>query len=177
MNFWRKYYYIEQGKRSLSLWKNIIDIVLLLIYVGISFYNAIYNIHIMQNTNSNVKDLERTVTLVVMLNFIILAKNQIKILCKIERYRNKEMLRKEREGKVVSEICILAWKEKVHIIYYGYLAIAVLLITIYFTGNQILYPIGLVAVFVIIITFILELIDSAEDIFGLVPIIYFGERG
>lgn len=176
MNFWKKYYYIQQDKKMLHLYENLADIILLVLYVGISFYNAIINIDIMKNTTGDITGLKTTIELLIGLNLIILVRTQFKLRWKIEAYRKDERIRMSEEGKVVSEIYILAWTEKSHIINYGYIAIAVLFIAIYITGNQVVYPIGLVAIFVAIITLIIDLLDNVEDIFGLVPVTYFGER-
>lgn len=180
MNFWKKYYDVQRDKLFQHLPNNIVDIILLLGYVGISFYNAIGNISKIRSTTDTTgitEDLKFTVDLIIFLNIIVLARKHLKLNLKIKDYREDEKARLKKERKVVSEIYILAWKEKSHIINYGYLSIAVILLVIHITGYQILYPAGLVAIFVTGVTMLIELIDIVEDIFGLVPITYLGERG
>ena len=96
MSFWKKYYNVQRDKLFQHLPNNIVDIILLLGYVGISFYNAIGNISKIRNTTNITgitEDLKFTVDLIIFLNIIVLARKHLKLNLKIKDYREDEKAR------------------------------------------------------------------------------------
>lgn len=152
------------------------DLVLLAVYVGISFYNARNNILELKADAKEETDFTLAIFLLAGLNITILLRRFLKIHIKLEEYRDKELKRCYSEKRPAVHIYVLAWQEKLHIIIYAFIAIVMVLLVIAMAGNKIAHPIGLVAIIVVSVTLVIDVIENIESILGLKPHIYVCER-
>ncbi|MCM1242816.1 MAG: hypothetical protein NC314_08250 [Roseburia sp.] len=177
------YEYTDDNDRNIQNVKsNILDIILLFLYAAISFYNGINKISTLQIsesiTTTNLINIlmGSSVSLLVWLNVIVLIRHNISLYKKIKEYKENYILEQSKRKRPVAGVRFPAWQGCLFIIWAAYLSVAVVLICILITGNNIIHPIGLIAIFTTLATFILELITDMENLFHIQPVAYERKR-
>lgn len=177
------YEYVEDDKNKQNICSNIVDVVLLLIYSAISFYNGVEKITSIQAlievTKMNIPHnrvaqliniiKESGVASLVFLNFIVLVRTHINWHKKIKKRKKDYMEKQGVKRRVVIAVRFPAWQACLGIIKAAYLIIGVVLLCVYITGNNMIHPIGLIALSTTVATLMLGLIADMEDLLHLQP--------
>lgn len=177
------YEYVEDDKDRQNICFNIVDVVLLLIYSAISFYNGVEKITSIQalieitKTDTTQNSLLQLINIIkesgavslVLLNLIVLMRNHISLYKKIKSRKEDYMVEQQKKKRPVMAVRFPAWQACLGIIWAAYLIIGVVLLCIHITGNNMIHPIGLIALSTTVATLMLGLIADIEDLLHLQP--------
>lgn len=182
--FFELYEYIENDRQIRNIFSNILDFILLLIYAVISYKNGLDKINslqefainagtpVMQNLQNTNILLESGAALLVWLNFIILMRNHINLYKKIKKYKEDYMIKQRKKKHVVIAVRFPAWQYCLGIVWMAYLVIGVVLLCVHITGNNVIHPIGLIAVSTTTATLVLGIIADMENFLHIQPAAY-----
>lgn len=159
---------------NISKFSYYVDIILLIIYIGVSLFNAII-IFIPQSIKVylNISQMGSVPsTSVIFINIIVLLRINVKLCIKRAKNINNELTKLRESGMVVTVLNIPTWEKRKSILGIGYIVDAIIVLFNLFYGTVVINSFSWIVIISLIETFIDNFIEDAAARYEAVPEVY-----
>lgn len=165
-------YNIGNGKGKNNKFVNIIDCIFCVVYTIISLINAVMGIGTLtifnKNNQNDVLTVVKSVFLITV-NIIVLLRLNIKLYIKGKETEENALKKISDANSEVAYINVNTWNKRIQLIKYVYVADVVIIVMNFLYKSTIETSLSAVVIFPIIVTFINNFIDIAENMYQATP--------